>query len=201
MGLYARGYTPNPWFINPALAQQLRFNPESVEQLRNNYQSSWQRYQEQLQNLPQDLPEEQLRQRQLELAQAFENDFNGTLPKVFPEDTQRQRFQQLMLQYRGLNAFEDPGLVQQLRLTPEQRQQINRMQREWRRMIAQLNRGNGNLPRNFDWNDFYRRTNLSIDEILTPEQLQLWRRLRGDEFSFPSDVYYGHPAKVQGQQP
>ncbi len=60
---------------------------------------------------------------------------------------------------------------------------------------------NGNLPKDFNWNDFYRRTNLSIDEILTPEQLQLWKRLRGEDFDFPPDVYYGDPVKAQGHAP
>ncbi len=135
------------------------------------------------------LPADELERRRQQLTQQFENSFSGSLDTSIPDQTQRQRFQQLMTQYQGLNAFDNQKLVQRLDLSAEQRRQINRMQQEWRRTMAKMSRANGNSP-DFDWNDFYRRSNLSIDEILTPEQLRIWREVRGENVDLPADIYF-----------
>ena len=186
--MYWSPYNQNPWFVNPAVAQQMRMNPENLQSLRNNYQQNWERYQKSVNELPQNLTPEQAMQRQQELAMQFENEFSGSLDKTIPDQAMRQRFQQLQTQYQGLNAFDNPNLVRRLDLSMEQRRQINRMQQEWRRTMMRLSRSNGNLQ-DFDWRDFSRRSNLSINEILSPEQLTIWKEIQGESFDFPPDVY------------
>lgn len=186
--LYWHGYNQNPWFVNPVIAQQMRMNPEMMQSLRNNYQQNWTRYQTAMNGLPQNLTPEQMMQRQQQLTQQFENDFTGSLDQTIPDQAVRQRFQQLMTQYQGLNAFDNPNIMKRLDLNVEQRRQINRMQQEWRRTMMRLSRSNGNLQ-DLDWKDFYRRSNLSVDEILTPEQLLIWKEIRGEAIDFPPDIY------------
>jgi len=200
-------YNQDPWFTNPYMVQQLRMQPELLNKLQNNYQQNYGKYQENLNRLPNNLPEGELARRQQELAQQFENNFSGSLDQSIPDQPQRQRFQQMMTQYQGLNAFDSSNVLKRLDLSVEQRRQINRMQQEWRRTMTRLSRANGNIQ-DFDWNDFYRRSNLSVDEILTPDQLRIWREIRGENLDLPADVYFraqqnggGVPNNSQGNTP
>jgi hypothetical protein len=255
------GFSQTPWFSDSSVQQQLRLPPDQVDRLRNNYTQSWERYQKELSGLPSDLTEEQLNARRQQLGQSFSSEFNSALEEAIPDQTQRQRFQQLMLQHQGVYAFDNPTIQQRLNLTPEQRERISRMQQDWRRQMGQLNSRTGTSPsananqnavlsgnqgttgnqnstlsgnrgtagaqssaqignqgdRNnqanesstlsgnrgiagsqaasgnqddSSWNDFYRRSNQSINELLTPDQRRTWQELRGEDFSFPRSAYF-----------
>jgi serine/threonine protein kinase len=92
---------------------------------------------------------------------------------------QRQRLRQIYLQTRGLNAFSEPDVVEAIRLTAEQRQQIRLLQTEnqWFSPIAKT----GISPR-FNTLEFNTKTVERFIESFTAEQRDAWSRLTGKAF-------------------
>jgi serine/threonine protein kinase len=118
---------------------------------------------------------------------------------------QRQRLQQVFLQIRGPMAFNDPDVVERLRMTPDQRQQIKVIQTVgWSGMFGPLpgrppggpggppgpparpgdgprrGPGPGGPP---DLDAVARMTDRIVAEVLTAEQRDGWRALVGKTFT------------------
>jgi serine/threonine protein kinase len=105
-----------------------------------------------------------------------------------PEQNRRFRQIALQVQQQGLYGFSDPGVVDALKLTSKQREQIRKRQRESHRscedhMFKGKERG---VPEEF-WEGVQDR----ILGVLTPEQRARWRELTGEPIRL--DIHYGYP--------
>jgi hypothetical protein len=116
-------------------------------------------------------------------------DFDTALDSTFSDPAMRERFNQLNLQYRGVNAFDDPMVQQQLNLTPQQQQQFDRMIAEWNRDLANMQRSRrGNVTQD-QFSDLRTRFTNRVNRVLTPEQQQQWTTMAGQAYDFPFSAY------------
>jgi hypothetical protein len=113
------------------------------------------------------------RREALEQARANESAIDAVLTKP-----QQQRLRQLALQSEGTGAFREPEVIVQLRLTPEQREQIRAIEAEElfeRIRVVGMERATADFSRE-------PRSHASLDRImalLTQEQAERWRELVG----------------------
>jgi opacity protein-like surface antigen len=111
-GVYHGGIGQTPWFSNQEIRQHFKLSDQQYDQLNKSYSESYGRYQQGMKTLGKDLSNEQRIQKMRDLQQGFNKDFSTTTNQVFTDPQQRQRYNQLYLQYQGYNAFSDP-LVQE----------------------------------------------------------------------------------------
>ncbi len=181
-----------PWFENSALRTELRMTPEQYRQLSGNYAAGWQQYSQEMARLNPNLAAQLRAQRVDALSQRFNSTFNQSLNQVYTDRTARRRYDQLYRQYQGYNAFSDPAVVQQLNLTPQQRQQFNRYHQQWNQSLTDFqNRfAEDRLGATSQFNNALRERQQQIEQTLTPAQRQAWSSYTGDPYNFSPDVYF-----------
>lgn len=185
------GWNQNPWFFDPRIQQQLQLTDEQREQLRHLYSQFWGRYNQGLTGLQDQLGDAGTRLRRRELGQTLQNDFVGSINSLISDPLQRQRFGQLMLQYQGFNAFNDPTVQQRLDLTERQLEQLERLQQDWNEKMQALS-DESPRARNIDarFNELRQEAGERIGNVLTDEQRRMWLEMLGTPFDFPPDIYF-----------
>jgi hypothetical protein len=121
----------------------------------------------------------------------FDTDFNASVNTTLTDPAMLNRFNQLNLQFRGLNAFSDPRIQRQLNLTSDQRQQLRRLAGEFRRDLMDLRRdarANPNVVQQ-QFQDLRTQYAIQTNQILNPAQQQMWQELVGQQFQFPATVF------------
>jgi hypothetical protein len=180
----------------------LNLNDDQFNQLNRSYGEYWNRYNQGMSQMGRDINEQQRMQRLRELEGNFQRDFSTSTNRVFTDPQQRERFNQLQLQYQGFGAFNDPRIQQQLNLTPQQRQRLNELNTEWNTQMGRLgtefqtgDQGISNRLRNMR-----QQFNQRFDAILNDEQRQLWQGMVGEPFDFPPEVFFQTNTDVGGTQ-
>lgn len=92
---------------------------------------------------------------------------------------QRQRLRQISLQFRGPLVFNDAEVIDALKLTYSQRQQIKMIHAEELHGLDPSRKGDPRPPSA----DANARATERIVEVLTPDQQESWRTLTGKPFS------------------
>jgi Spy/CpxP family protein refolding chaperone len=138
------------------------------------------------------LTPEQRAQKEAELRVNFERDFAPAVSAVFADQTARQRYNQLYLQYQGYGAFQDPIVQQQLNLTPQQQQQFNQFATDWNR---QYTTWVTTYPTNREhvgkaFREARRDARHRITTVLTPAQQTTWTNMTGHVYEFQPEVYF-----------
>ncbi len=171
------GISPNPFFNNAAVRQQLNLNDSQFNTLNRAYQEAYTNYKNGVNGLGNNLTPDQ-RYQQMELLQNQFNDrFNRTLDSTLSDSRYRNRYDQLNRQYMGLSNFNNPAIQKQLNLTPQQLNQIRQLSTSMRSQESNLN-PNGNQAQ------FYSQYWDQLNSILTPQQQQAWSQLTGERFDF-----------------
>lgn len=199
------GITQTPWFTDPGIRKQLNLNDQQFNQLNKTYSQYFEKYQGGYNQLGK-LDDQQRQQRMLELSGSFYNSFGQSSRDVLNQD-QLQRYQQLYLQYRGPAALMDPAVQDQLQLTPEQRQKLQRSGYfGWdysSQAAAQNSANNNNNPNNNNPNNNNPNNNSATNQnsqtsgqrslqqqqqwmrdFLTEEQRARWREMTGTPYNF-----------------
>jgi hypothetical protein len=176
----------------PAVQQQFKLNEQQYNQLNQGYGQSYTRYQEGIKALGTDLTDAQRSQKMNELRQGFYEDFSGTADKVFTDPQQRQRYEQLHLQYQGYNAFSDPRIQDKLNLTAEQRQKIGQNGQDWHKQMSDLGQTYQSDPEGSTkkYNEMRKQYGERLNGILTPEQQKSWQQMTGESYNFPASSYF-----------
>jgi hypothetical protein len=186
------GITPNPFFADPGVRQQLNLNDTQFNSLNRAYLDSYNRFNQNVTGLNANLTPEQRMARMQQLENQFNTDFSRSADTTFNDPRFRTRFDQLNRQYMFFNAFNDRALQRQLSLTPQQMQQVQQLAAQWRQQLMQLNSNNGVGVSGIDpqeWNQIYTQYWNQLNGVLTPEQQQTWMQLTGQRYTFPSNLY------------
>lgn len=186
----AGGISRNPWFADPSVRRQLNLNDDQFNRLNRSYMDNFNRFQQAQGQLGSDANEQLRAQRMRELEGTFRQNFSSSLNDVFTDPQQRQRFQQLDLQFRGLDALSDPAIQQRLNLTPAQQQQFRQLSTQWEQDL-QKRAADAGIALDFNTpQGAAMRAQLSqrINSILTPEQRRLWTQMTGDPFEVPTSA-------------
>lgn len=194
------GINQNPWFNNSGIRQELDWSNTQFQQMNQNYGQIWDRYSRQLQNPYGDLSDVQRMQRQQDLYGAFNNDFAEARNGIFTDSGAKRRYDQMYLQYRGYGAFNDPSVIRDLNLSPEQRQRFNQLDREWNNNMSVLHR-----EYQIDPNLAQRQFNIArtqylqdLQQNLTPQQQLNWKTLSGRPYTFTPENYFQSDVGVGG---
>jgi len=191
-GMNFSGVRQNPWF-NPQLIQKaLRLNEQQIAELNKSYAEYWNRYNRDMRALGRNLTDQQRMQRLQELEGSFNRDFSVSANAAFADPIQRQRFNQLALQYRGFGAFNDPTLQQTLNLTPQQRTQLTELNNAWNQEIARAGSEFrvGDSTTSTRLRDLRNQYNKRLSAIFNDQQRQVWGTMTGEPFDFPADVFF-----------
>jgi hypothetical protein len=175
------GWGSSPWFSGAGIRNQLNLNNQQFNQLNEAYQQSFNRFRTGVEQLNK-LDAAQRAQRLAELSQTFQQDFTGTAQGIL-NPQQLERYNQLFLQYRGLDALNDPTIQKRLNLTDEQRTKL----REFSSLRLEdlttdnLNNRAAALKR---YNDLRARQADQLQSLLNAQQMQSWRQMIGQPFTF-----------------
>jgi hypothetical protein len=112
--------------------------------------------------------------RAVERARTYEAEVNELFTPA-----QRLRLRQIALQAEGPGAFGEPEVVSELRLTPEQREQIRTIEEE--AMVARMRGPRPGKPPGA----LEKTTNDRLLAVLTEEQVRRWKALTGEPAKFP----------------
>lgn len=191
----------SPWFTNPALRTELGLTESQYNQLNNNYNQAYAAYQQRLNNLERNLSNAQIQAERNQLYSQFQNEFNRNVDTVLTKPAARQRYNELNLQYQGYAAFNNPALQRKLNLTPEQIRRLNKYNDDfnsrWDRWNTQYSTSRDSVTQQF--NDALAENQKNLNDVLTPEQRQTWRRLAGPRYDFIPDIYFGSSTTTQRQ--
>jgi len=190
--VYQGGMGQTPWFSNPEVRQQFKLNDTQYDQLNKSYGESYGRYQQGMKDFGKDLTPEQRGQKMGELQQGFTKDFSTSANKVFTDPQQRQRYNELNLQYQGYNSFSNPTVQEKLNLTPEQRQQLGQQGQEWHKKMAGLGQMYQTDPQGAtkQFNAMRKTYGQNVNTVLNPQQQQTWQNMTGQPYNFQPSAYF-----------
>lgn len=193
------GISQNPWHLG--MQQQLNLTSQQTQQLNQTYMDHYSKYQQQVNSLPNNLNAQERQQRLNQFRQDFYNNYNTSSASVFTSTDQRNRYNQLYLQYRSYGAFEDPAVQQKLNLTAAQKQQIMQFEQNWNAQMdavrTQYKTDPAAARQAFD--RLQQQSQQNINLTLSPAQISQWRQIIGNPFSFqPSQYMPGAPPAPAG---
>jgi len=174
---------PTPLYRMQDVSQTLNLTPDQINRLNQITQNLENRYRTDINSLSGVSADDRAR-RIMDLQQRFGTEWMNSTRDIFTQD-QLGRYRQLDLQYRGFSAFVDPAIRQRLNLTDQQMEQVRQAQ-DWARQQLQNLRRQGlsqdqvsNLYR-----EYVTQYRSRLNQILTPEQQQLWQQMTGQPFNF-----------------
>jgi hypothetical protein len=191
-GAYHGGYGQMPWFSNQDARTHLKLNDAQYNQLNKGYGQAYEGYQTGMKNMGKDLTDEQRTQKMGELQQGFNKNLSTTANDVFTDPQQRQRYNQLQMQYRGYNAFSDPTVQDKLNLTAEQRQKLGQQGQEWNKQMNGFGAGYKSDPEGTTkkFNEMRTQNGERINSVLTPDQQKSYQQMTGQSYNFQPSAYF-----------
>lgn len=175
----------NAWFMNQDVRTQLSLTPQQITQLNQQYAELYGRYQGSMAQYNSNSTVNGDPRNSFINANQFYSTLNNTANSILTPE-QRMRFQQLALQYRGYQAFNDPAISERLQLTADQRaklsgyEQVYDDQLKYAYLIRSVDPSV--LPARISF--LRQEMNDRINSVLTEPQQQAWRYLLGSPFNF-----------------
>lgn len=113
---------------------------------------------------------------------------------LFPEQT--TRLEQIVLQVRGVQALNDPGIATELGITDDQTKELEEVRDSLREEMATkarqmfANRGEGGGPREA-FAELRKDMETKILAVLTQEQRSKFEEMKGEKFDLPEGAMFG----------
>lgn len=171
----------------PNVQKELKFTDEQSGKVRDTVMELGGKYRDQFMAL-RDLPESERPAKVRELSKALTDDVKKALSL---SDEQAKRYDQIVLQQRGLQAFIDPDFQTKLRFTDEQKQKASELSTEARQKSEDIRKDAGDnreeLMRKFI--ELRKEYADKAIALLSDDQKKTWRELTGEPF----EVKYERP--------
>ena len=175
---------PAPLYRTPEVARTLDLTPSQIDRLNAAVDKLQDRYRTQYGRLRNLSAVERARTVD-RLERDYRTDLNRSYSGVFNQK-QMGRYRQLELQSRGFDAFLDPTVQRQLSLTAGQLRQLRTLAVQTDRQLRQLRPLPGQADQAQRQRAEIRAQALgSVNDLLTPQQRQVWTGLVGQRFNFP----------------
>jgi len=188
-GSTAGGIGQTPWFSDQGIRSQLNLNEQQYNSLNKAYGEAYNQYNSARSGTGTGTSGTGADQQR---SGAFNQSMNKAVDQYITDPQQRQRYNQLYLQYQGYGAFNDPQVQQKLNLTDEQRQKFNQLNQQWSQQMSGLGKDYQSDPqatsRRFD--EMRKQSSNQINSILNSQQQQTWRQMTGDPYNFQSSSYF-----------
>jgi Spy/CpxP family protein refolding chaperone len=196
-----RGGFGGPGFFvgNKGVQKELKLTDEQVKKAEDALKTIREKHQQEFAGI-QDLPQEERREKFQALNKTVSEEQTKALADVLSAD-QVKRLKQIMLQVRGAQAFADPEVQKELKLTDDQKDKI--------KTIGDDARQEGQSIREAAAGDFQemqkkmaalnKETMEKVSGVLTDDQKKAWKDLTGDAFEFkPDPGQFGGRGKKKG---
>jgi hypothetical protein len=195
------GINRNPWYGDKSVQDHLKISGAQYNGLNKGYGEAWATYNESVGQLPNTLTEQERAQKMQEFQGVFYQDLNKSVDVVITDPQQRQRYNQLYLQYQGYGAFDDPIILQKLNLTAEQRQKFAQYGKEWHKQMGVHHQSYLSDPQaaTNGYNELNKQTNERFNSVLNEQQQQIWHQLTGASYNFPPGVYFPANEDINGR--
>jgi hypothetical protein len=186
------GFNQNPWFGDQAVRSHLKFSADQYNGLNKAYGEAWTKYNSNLGQLGNTLTGQQRAKKLQDLQATFHRSVNASIERVLTDPQQRQRYEQLHLQYQGYGAFNDATLQQKLRLTDEQRQKFAQYRQEWHKQMGLYHQSYPTDPQSTTnrYNELAKQTSERFNSVLNEEQKHMWSQITGEPYHFPPSVHF-----------
>jgi hypothetical protein len=199
------GYYPDdeePWFGAEGLQNELELDDDQIRRLNDAYGATWKQMRANQADSGSDLDEEARDQRLSEYRSRFDDEFNRSTSDVFRNDAQRDRFNQLRMQYQGYGAFTNPQLRSQLNLNDTQLRQLEELNRDWDTNINDFRNtyASDRAGTTSRFNDFNANARTRFEGILNDQQRQQFNDMVGEPFDFGADAYLRNDTTRLGTQ-
>jgi hypothetical protein len=171
--------TQTPFFSNSAVQQHLNLTAPQANQLQQTYGNYYMQYMK-------DLSAGQATQAQSNNPGLTTNLNNQMLKSAqgVLDPTQFQRFRQLHWQGQGFNTFNDPTVIQQLKLSADQQAKIRAYAEQQGPKATDIFAGSSTNPQTAakQYEALRSQHDQYINSVLTPEQQQSLRTLLGEPY-------------------
>jgi len=202
------GYRHRPWFADGQIQEQLHLNPLHFQHLREIYVEHYAEFAENLVRISNQQDMNSERATKLDQArQDFARKVASAYENIVDDDTLRTRFEQLHLQFQGLNAFSDPNVKEQLRLTAEDSQKIVELAATVDQAllrVAESEESSEQMSREMRqvWSD----RDQEVRRILGRRRYATWEEMTGQRHEFSPEAYLSRledppNATAQSDQP
>jgi hypothetical protein len=180
-----------PWFGAEGLQDELELDDDQIRRLNDAYGATWKQMRAHQADSGNDLDEEARGQRLSEYRSRFDDEFNRSTRDVFRNEAQRNRFNQLRMQYQGYGALNNPRLQSELNLNDTQIRQLQDLNRDWDTNINDLRSTyasdrEGTTGR---FNDFNASARTRFEGILNDQQREQFNQMTGEPFDFGADTF------------
>jgi hypothetical protein len=175
-----------PLFFNPDVRRTLSITEQQFGRLSDAFNQAQTRFQNDFNQLS-TLNERDRLARIADLNRSFNDAVMQGAQDVFTQQ-QLARLQQLQLQSRGLDVFNDPAIQQQLNLTQAQLNDLRALNTDFNRQVDLLRRATANnRPALEQFNTLQQQMQQRMNTVLTEPQQRAFRGLTGDPFTFVPD--------------
>ncbi len=168
--------------MNPSVQKELDLKEEQVEKVRTTLQEIREKHGDEMRSL-QDLQGDERREKMQSILATMEKESKEGLAKVLTEE-QSKRYEQIVLQQRGIEALTDPVVQKALSLNDDQTQKIDQIQQDLMEKSRELLQGaQGNFREVMPKVMAARREAFTkAADVLTAEQKETWKKMIGEPF-------------------
>ncbi|MDR3636310.1 MAG: hypothetical protein P4L84_21085 [Isosphaeraceae bacterium] len=169
----------------PNVQKELKFTAEQTAKVQDSIQQIVEKYRDQM-SAVRELPEDERPAKFRALVKSVADDVKSALAMT-PE--QSQRYDQIVLQQRGIWSFTDPVIQSRLQLTDEQKQRIRDLDAQARQRFDEIRK---------DARDNFDEARIKFDATrkdfsekgvahLSDDQKKIWKSLTGEPFEVQFD--------------
>jgi Spy/CpxP family protein refolding chaperone len=189
---------------NPAVQKELALKPDQAEKIKDLAQDVREEFMQQMQASGlggrgggQDLSPEERAKRQAEMQTKFAEIRKGINDKFLPklketlEPAQLKRVHEIAIQYAGAQALQDPGVQKDLAVTPEQKDKLASINKDFQKQLAEVPRA----ERMTKMQELNEEQLAKSTEVLTKDQQAQFASMKGKAF----DVKLLRPAQRGGR--
>jgi Spy/CpxP family protein refolding chaperone len=181
-GGFGGGFGGAMLLTNKGVQQELKVSDDQAAKLETLAQDFREKQREQREKL-QDLPEDQRREKAMEMMQANNAELRRNLSEILKPE-QIKRFQQIQIQTAGINAFAMPDVRETLKLSTEQQSQLRELAQDQGEAMRDIFQSAGE-----DREEAMRKITALRKQgmekamaILTSEQKETWKDMTGEPF-------------------
>ena len=169
----------------PVVSAQLNLSPDQQQEV-DELSKKWEARRGQIEDEARHVSTQESVSERRRTLLAYAREGEEALAEVLT-DKQSARLKQLMLQFRGPGAFDDPEIIDALQLSKDQRQRIRELEFGNMRSLFGFTRpGRGPVPKSDPPpRQLYRRNGVEpILQVLTPAQRETWNKMTGPLVDF-----------------
>ncbi len=169
---------------NPDVHKELKLSEEQVGKLTALAEELQGSMQDRFQGL-QDLSPEERRDAMMKMQKEMNEEVAGKVKGYFSEE-QMTRYNQLVLQSRGAQAWADEEIATKLKITDEQKKKLAEIQEAYMAEMRDSRQGGGGDPQAMQAKmaEMRKANTEKVMAVLTPDQKKMWSEMTGKPFEF-----------------